>query len=71
MKINQWICFREPVLFKYYIITIKGTTPKGLGANNARGTLGVASGDHKIISIPDCYLIAIKETRNGPMICMC
>ena len=31
-----------------------------------RGTLKVASSDYKIINILDYYLVAIKETHNGP-----
>ena len=52
------------VLSKYYIITIKGAALKGLQANSIRGTLGVISGDYKIINIPNCYLVAIKEIYN-------
>ena len=52
------------MLSKYYIITIKGAALKGLQANSARGTLKVANGDYKIISILDCHLIAIKEMYN-------
>ena len=35
-----------------------------------RGTLGVASSNYKIISILNCYLIAIKEIYNGSTTCM-
>jgi hypothetical protein len=49
---------------KYYIITIKGTTLKGLGANGIKNTLKVASSDYEIINIPNCHLVAIKEMYN-------
>ena len=62
--------FPRASLFKYYIIAIKGTSPKGLRANSTRGTLGVASSNYKIISILDYHLVAIKETRNGPATCI-
>ena len=35
-------------------------------ANNAKGTLGVASSNYKIISILNYYPVTIKETRNRP-----
>ena len=58
------------MLSKYYIITIKGAALKGLQANSARGTLKVANGDYKIISILDCHLVAIKEIYNGLATCI-
>ena len=47
-----------------YIIIIKGAALKGLWVNGARNTLKVISGDYEIISIPDYYLVTIKETHN-------
>ena len=47
-------------------MVIKGTSPKGLGADSVRNTLKVISSNYKIISILDYYLVAIKETYNRP-----